>query len=169
MSLRRTVMAVGLCTAAISARGAPLPAEGKFEIVFCYGGEVRTIEHSKDVMGGSYSVTGPVRSIIEGGVLDLSVATCHNAFTVVQGKVNEYGFCEVMDGDGDRMFFAYTSDGLTGKWTGYPGSGKFQSYLWNADWERMGPFPSVIPGKVQGCQRSWGNFRQSKSTELQPK
>ncbi len=163
MAVARIPGGAGLFFTALAiASGAPLPVEGNFEIVFCYGGEVRVIEHSKDVMGGSVSITGPVRSMTAGGVLDLSAASCHNSFTVVQGKVNEYGFCEVVDGDGDRMFFAFTSDAKGGKLTGYPGTGKLQSYLWQGDWERMGPFPSVIPGKVQGCNRFWGTFRQAK-------
>lgn len=163
------VGALSLAVAVSQATAAGLPAEGKFEFVFCYGGEVRIIEHSQNVMGGSSTLSGPVRSITEGGVLDKTSATCHNAFTVVQGKINEYGYCELVDMDGDRMFYAFTSDAQGGKWTGYPGTGKFQNYLWQAEWERMGPFPSVMPGTVQGCNRSWGSFRQSKAIEFQAK
>lgn len=169
MSSRSRFLMACLVLAAPLARSAGLPAEGKFEFVFCYGGDVRAVEHSPNVMGGSSTVSGPIRSISEGGVLDKTAATCHNAFTVVQGKINEYGFCEVVDMDGDRMFFAFTSDAQGGKWTGYPGTGKFQNYLWQAEWERLGPFPSVTPGKVQGCHRSWGSFRQSKAIEFQAK
>lgn len=160
------------CLVVMAARAASagaLPPEGKFEVVFCFAGDARTIEHSKDVVGGSLSYSGPVRSMVEGEVLDLTVANCHNTFTVVQGKVNEYGFCELTDGDGDRLFYAFTADGQRGKWTGYPGTGKFQNYLWQAEWERLGSFPNVIPGKVQGCQRAWGSFRHSKGADLQPK
>ena len=160
---------LALACAAARAGAAGLPSEGKFEFIFCYGGEVRVVEHSQNVMGGSSVVSGPVRSLVEGGVLDKTAASCHSAFTVVQGKINEYGFCEVVDGDGDRLFYAFTSDAQGGKWTGYPGTGKFQNYLWQAEWERMGPFPSVTPGKVQGCHRSWGSFRQSKAIEFQAK
>ncbi|MSQ59075.1 MAG: hypothetical protein EXR36_05380 [Betaproteobacteria bacterium] len=152
-----------------AASAAPLAAEGRFEIVYCYGGDVKVIEHSKDVMGGAVSSSGPVRSMTQGGVLDRSASSCHSAFTVVQGKLNEYGYCEVVDTDGDRMFFAFTSDSQGGKWTGYPGTGKYQSYLWQADWERMGPFPSVVPGTVQGCNRSWGTYKLFKATEFQAK
>ncbi len=166
--MRQDFAGLGLLFAS-AVNGAPLAVEGRFEFVFCYGGEVRIIEHSKDVMGGAVSSSGPVRSMTEGGVLDRSAASCQSAFTVVQGKLNEYGFCEVVDTDGDRMFYAYTSDAQGGKWTGYPGTGKYQSYLWQAEWERMGPFPSVVPGTVQGCNRSWGTYKQSKTTEFQAK
>jgi len=166
-SMRWIAACLGI--AAQSTSGAGLPPEGKFEFVFCYGGDVKVIEHSTNVMGGTASVSGPIRSMSEGGVLDKTAASCHSTFTVVQSKINEYGFCEVVDADGDRMFYAYTSDAQGGRWTGYPGSGKYQSYLWQAEWERMGPFPSATPGKVQGCHRAWGSFRHSKATEFQAK
>lgn len=169
MTPRGVFLVLSLVLAAPAAWCAGLPQEGKFEFVFCYGGDVRVIEHSQNIMGGSSVISGPIRSMVEGGVLDRTAATCSNAFTVVQGKINEYGFCEVVDIDGDRMFFAFTSDAQGGKWTGYPGTGKFQNYLWQAEWERMGPFPSVIPGKVQGCNRSSGTFRQSRAIEFQAK
>jgi hypothetical protein len=164
--MRKIFAGLGMLFAG-AAGAAPLAVEGRFEFVYCYGGEVRIIEHSKDVMGGAVSSSGPVRSMTQGGVLDRSAASCHSAFTVVQGKLNEYGFCEVVDSDGDRMFYAFTSDAQGGKWTGYPGTGKYQTYLWQAEWERMGPFPSVIPGTVQGCNRSWGTYKQTKATEFQ--
>jgi len=137
MKMIRALLGLSCLVVMRPALAAPLPAEGKFEIVFCYGGDVRIVEHSVNVMGGSSSISGPVRSITEGGVLDRTAASCHNAFTVVQGKINEYGFCELVDTDGDRMFYAFTSDAQGGKWTGYPGTGKFQSYLWQAEWERI--------------------------------
>jgi hypothetical protein len=170
MGMWRVLASVGAIAGMVpNLFGAPLAVEGRFEVIFCYGGEVKTIEHSKDVMGGAVFISGPVRSVTEGGVLDRSAASCRDAFTVVQGKLNEYGFCEIVDSDGDRMFFAFTSDMAGGKWTGYPGTGKYQGYLWQADWERLGPFPSVVQGMVQGCNRYWGTYKQSKATEFQAK
>ena len=147
-----------LCVIGASAVGAELAKEGKYDQNECFNGPHHMIVHSKDHLGGSYTVNG-VGTAPPGQLFHNTASVCNGAWTLINGEYNEMGSCEYTDTSGDKFFGAYSRKNQeNGIWRVVSGTGKFSGMVNTGNWM---PITNVQQpaGQTLSCNREWGAWK----------
>ena len=146
-----------ICIFGAGAVGAELAKEGKYDQNECFNGPHHMIVHSKDQMGGSYTVSGV--SPVTGGLFQNTSSVCNGAWTLVNGEYNEIGSCEYTDSSGDKFFGLFSRKNKeSGTWRVVGGTGKYNGMVSASNWMPVTDAPQPA-GQIAVCTHEWGNWK----------
>lgn len=158
---RTQCAAIALATLALTmtslAAVAATPKEGDYDARGCYHGPAYVNTLSKDVMAGSYSVTGLVVAK-ESDVWHNVSGRCNGAWQLLNGELTETGSCDYVDLAGDHFFGIYTRKNMDGLWKVYGGTGKFAGMEQSGVWKPIGDY-SQANGEFRGCSQFSGHWK----------
>jgi hypothetical protein len=156
-SIYRSILFGGTLTIlAFGAQAAP-QKEGDYDVRGCYHGPAHVNTLSKEVMAGSYGVTGLVIAK-EGDVWHNVSGTCNGAWQLVGGELTEMGSCDYVDPAGDHFFGVYTRKNMDGVWKVIGGTGKFAGMEQAGTWKPFGEYFQVN-GEFRGCTQFSGHWK----------
>jgi len=151
------LVGVSLCIFGASAVGAELAKDGKYDQNECFNGPHHLIVHSKDQMGGSYTVSGV--SPVAGGLFQNTSSVCNGAWTLVNGEYNEIGSCEYTDASGDKFFGVFgRKNKESGTWRVVGGTGKYNGMVNTSNWMPVTDAPQPA-GQIAVCTHEWGSWK----------
>jgi hypothetical protein len=136
--------------------------EQPYDITYCQSGTITIVSESEELTVYSVDFKGIIRSNHENG--DFDNCTLHEVGVtrIMHGKRTFYGYCKVMDPEGDYIVKELSDDGTkaianflqgTGKWKGITGLGKY---------EHITQGKPITPGTFQTCVRETGRFQLPK-------
>lgn len=135
-------------------------AQQKYEHRSCYTGPHQVINHSKDVLGGGYSLNGMVVAEPNDPLHNAS-GLCIGAWTLISGQYDETGSCEYTLPSGDRVFGVYSRRNQEpGLWKVVSATGKLQGLWHQGNWQPFTAFPQPT-GQLAMCGKEWGNWKSS--------
>jgi hypothetical protein len=144
---------------AIAQQKAEFPREGNYDSTTCWAGTVTSIDFSKTHGGGTYDISATNRSNPPGGFLDMTSFRCLGSFNIIDGKSSGMNICKGVDKDGDKILIKNITDGLNETTEAIAGTGKYEGTVRTGTGERLGGFPVVTPGTIQGCTHSAGTYK----------
>lgn len=146
------------CLLGAGAVAADLPKEGKYDHHDCYAGPHYMITHSKDQLGGSYTLNG-VTVTNPGNPFYNTLNVCNGAWTQVDGEYNEIGSCEYTDASGDKFFGVYSRKNQeNGTVRVVGGTGKFAGMALTGLWMPVTDTPQPA-GQIVVCTHEWGSWK----------
>ena len=154
---RASLIGVSLCIIGASAAGADLAKEGKYDQNECFVGAHHMIMHSKEAMGGSYTVNGV--SPVASGLFHNTTSVCNGTWTLVNGEYNEMGSCEYTDPAGDKFFGLFSRKNQeSGSFRAVGGTGKYNGIVVASNWMPVTDAPPPA-GQIAVCTREWGSWK----------
>ena len=137
---------------------ADLPRIGEFEFIACLAGKQNEIAHGPNHVVGTVETLGTQRSNPPGSLFDLTASRCVSSYSYIDGKYATDGFCEFLDGEGDKYLLKFNRlPGQGGILEGLHGTGKYSGMRLRGMYDRTAPFPST-PGNVHACVKSTGDY-----------
>lgn len=154
-----SVVAMSVLPPAVAGK-VKMPKEGPFAFDFCAVGSGQDISLGDKVTVSSYRNVANIRTDPAGGPFDRTGATCLGTFASVDGKMQDFGVCELSDMDGDKWFLEYhgNADGAGGTYTAAYGTGKYQGMTLNGEYV-LDFWPAAIKGGFQGCFHNKGTYK----------
>ena len=151
-------MIAGVVVVRSTAFAADLPRTGKFEFISCLAGKQNEITHGPNHIVGTVEMLGTQRSNPPGSLFDSTASRCVSSYSYIEGKDATDGFCEFVDGQGDRYLLKFNRlPGQGGTLEGLHGTGKYDGMKLHGMYDRTAPFPST-PGNVHACVKSTGDY-----------
>ena len=142
-------------------------AAEQLDITHCYSGTSTSFHDSKEVMDvSSWTQNGIIMSHTQNKLLDNAVVHCEGVQRGSEPERTGYGFCKIVDDDGNMIIADWPYSGLltdvkflegTGKWKGIKGG-----ILRSERTVRSKPGKGAMPGTYQGCRREKWTFELSK-------
>lgn len=152
-SLRIAVLATALITTAGGALAEPMT----YDRFNCYAGESIRIRHDELTSAYTFSHRGTsVRRDSEDP--EPQSSRCIGLASVIEGAPKAQGYCEFMDGDGNKIFGRFQADALGGEWIIISGTGKNRGIRGAGTFEYLGHSPTFEPGDYQGCVHAKGEY-----------
>ena len=137
---------------------ADLPRAGKFEFISCLAGKQNEIAHGPNHVVGTVEMLGTQRSNPPGALFDSTASRCVSSYSYIDGKYATDGFCEFVDGQGDRYLLKFNRlPGQGGTLEGLHGTGRYSGMKLRGMYDRTAPFPAT-PGNVHACVNSTGDY-----------
>lgn len=140
--------------------GSAYAGDYNFDHVSCYSGPAHMIQHTEDLMGGSYEVIGMTQEK-EGSPEYNMTGRCVGMFTLIKGAWNEGGSCEFVNPNGDKYFGVYERKGdpakTEGTWKVLNGTGVFAGMTGDTKWIPVTDFPP-IPNVASSCNHEHGTY-----------
>lgn len=139
-----------------------MPNEGGYTFEFCPIGTAKTFSDNDKFFVMAYDLNAVTRTTPPGLVFDRLGGRCYGIFANVSGRMQDSGFCEFTDLDGDKFWMDYIGHPEggggthrvvhgTGKYNGMTLQGEYQVDL---DW---GSISNDIA--FQGCNPNKGTYK----------
>lgn len=156
------IRTLAVCLATFAASGAfagvDVANKGNYEGMLCVAGPLPAVVQSDSEMGGSFDLIGPM--ITKPGMLyHAANIHCLGAWSVVGGQYNENGHCQVVDGDGDKIFGKFSRVNADGRWEVISGTGKYAGMTSSGPYTPVAQFPQPVPGTLQHCNKITGTWK----------
>jgi len=156
--MRLGILVIAVLTTALSviARGASAE-EMEYDRINCYAGESTLIRH--DELTSAYTFVHRGTSVRRDSEdPEPQSSRCIGLASVIEGVPKAQGFCEFMDGDGNKTFGRFEAHALGGEWIFISGTGKSRGIKGAGTFEYLGHFPNFEPGDYQGCVHAKGEY-----------
>ena len=139
-----------------------LPHEGMYTFEFCPIGTAKTFSDDDKFFVMTYDLNAVTRTTPPGQAFDRLGSRCYGIFANVSGRLQDSGFCEFTDLDGDRFWMDYVghADGGGGTHRVVHGTGKYDGmtlkgeYRIDLDW---GSISDEVA--FQGCNPNKGSYK----------
>jgi hypothetical protein len=154
------VLGTLLVAGAAEAGGAvQMPKEGSYEFQFCYIGRPVVPIAVEQLTVVHYSVEANILTEPAGRPFDRQSARCWGVDGVVKGKSEHFGFCEIVDQDGDKWYMEYhgNPEDTGGTYTAPYGTGKYQGMSLNGAYQAA-QWPAASSATVHGCNPNTGTY-----------
>lgn len=137
-----------------------MPKEGAYDFDFCATGVGEGFASGDKVTVSHYRNVANVRTEPGGKPFDRSGATCLGTFANLNGKMQDFGVCEVTDMDGDKWYLEYhgNADGAGGSYTAPVGTGKYEGMVLKGTYV-LDFWPSALKDGFQGCFHNKGTYK----------
>jgi hypothetical protein len=156
------IRALAVCLATIAVQpalaGVEVANKGNYEGMLCVSGSLPGVVQSDSEMGGSFDLIGPVVSK-PGMLYHATTIHCLGAWSVIGGQYNENGLCQVVDGDGDKIFGKFSRVNADGRWEVISGTGKYAGMTSSGPYTPVAQFPQPVPGTLQHCNKITGTWK----------
>lgn len=160
---RSTLVVVGAL--AIYANGAhagkvSIPKSGDFEFRFCLAGEAEVMTADDKVYVSHYSNVANLITNSPGKPFDRMSSLCRGTFANLNGKMQDFGVCELTDQDGDKWWMEYhgSADGSGGTYTAAHGTGKYDGMTLSGQYI-LDFWPVAMKNGFQACNPNKGSYR----------
>ena len=138
---------------------AETPKEEDFDLSWCFVGTPFVIKVGDTHTVFSWELTGGVWSNSTGGPFDNHAIRCIGRGSVIEGKWNINGFCEMLDRDGDKTLWSHIIDEKGDRFAILTGTGKYAGITGNAEGRKGARFPTIKEGTFQGCDHAVGTYK----------
>lgn len=160
--LKASMAGVALALFASSAMAGKvnIPKSGDYEFKFCLVGEAKIMSSGDKVYVSHYSNVANVLTTPPGKAFDRMSSLCHGTFANLNGKMQDFGVCELTDADGDKWWMEYhgSTDGSGGTYTAVHGTGKYDGMTLSGQYI-LDFWPAAMKDGFQACNANKGSYR----------
>ncbi len=124
----------------------------------CYHGEYNVIVRGKGDFSLSYVLHGASTYDDESVPFRHMATRCVGLYALRNGEIESYAHCEMIDGDGDKLFVLGNARGQQNSGTFPGGTGKFEGVTGTFTSEPVGRFPEPEERNFVACRRHHHTF-----------